>query len=168
MNIKKVCLIFITSLLTSYFVFSQSEAKQIQHDFGLHAGLINGGGFSYRFTFNKIGFQTTGFVFNTRQQELIKSFGGSLFYVYQQKKNYNLFVFLGGFMGSADRRSETVINLPLDERYKAITSVGWGIGFKRRIGDNFNFIIQVGPNYMEFRQKDRIFLSLGTGFYYSI
>jgi len=168
MNKKNSWLVIVLVLVSNYSVFSQSHLRKSEHSFGFHAGLINGGGFSYRFTYKRIGAQATGFVFNTRKQELVKSFGGSLFYVYQEKKNYDLFVFFGGFMGSANRKSETVMNLPLEERYKEVKSLGGGIGFKSRIGDNFKFTLQLGPNFMEFKQKERIFLSLGTGFYYSI
>jgi len=167
-NIAKGGFAMIVSLLMGYSVLCQSESRQNKHRFGLHAGFINGGGFSYRFTHNKIGVQVSGFVFNTRKQELIKSMGGSLTFVLEEKKDHDLFAFMGGFIGNAERRSESDMNLPLEKRYKEVFSLGAGIGYERRLGDSFRFTLQVGPNFLDYKQKKRIFFSLGTGFYYCI
>lgn len=168
MKVVKHIILFCISTMLCYSVFSQSESRRNEHCLGLHVGVINGGGFSYRFSYNKVGLQLTGFVFNTRKQELVRSLGGSVFYTFKHNKDHDLFVFAGGFIGTSERRSETAMNLPFEKRYRETTSLGGGVGYKTKIGDDFKFTLQVGPNYLYFRQKKRLSFSIGTGFYYCI
>lgn len=150
----------------SLAVSAQKENDTKKHQIGIHAGMTNGAGFSYRFIPKKLGFQITAVSFFTRNEELIQSQGASLIYIIKNYPKLETFTYLGGAYSFSNRMSEQDKQLSANKKYRDIISTGGGIGMNIYLGKSFDFNFQVGVTVITIKNNQKIYPSGGIGIFY--